>query len=92
MSRKKIEEMVLGYFDSTCNSRGDGVLSFAAVRDVLLGEGASSTEASLARRCIMDRNYASFIVGDRFELSRRGKEGLQAFRAAKPAGRRVRAW
>jgi hypothetical protein len=92
MSQEKIEEIVLGYFDSACNSRGDGVLSFAAVRDLLLSERAGSTEASGARRWIMDRNYASFIVGDRFELSRRGKEGLQAFRAAKPAGRRVRAW
>ena len=92
MSQEKIEEIVLGYFDSTCDSRGDGVLSFAAVRDLLLGEGASSTEASGARRWIMDCNYASFIVGDRFELGRAGKERLHAFRAAKPAGRRVRAW
>ena len=80
MSQESIAQVVLSYFDSSCNVRGNGVLSFAAVRDVLLSQGATYSQASGARRWIMDSNYASFIVGDRFELSRKGKELLQAFR------------
>jgi hypothetical protein len=86
VSQERIVQIVLSYFDSSCNGRGEGVLSFATVKDVLLRQGATSSQASGARRWIVDSNFASFIVGDRFELSRTGKVRLLAFRADTSSG------